>query len=115
MAVPSSRRVSAATTSSRPYGGMNRKSAATIRVPAAAARNTRNVMGRNRPATRDAPIPAPVIGTLRGAELDIAGRHTSAFSVSGGGMNEIKSVDELKELWARVPRDDGIEPLPTAL
>jgi IMP dehydrogenase len=72
-------------------------------------------MGRSRPATRDAPIQAPVIGTLRGAELDIAGRHASAFSVSGGGMNEIKSVDELKELWARVPPANGIEPLPTAL
>src|SRR5436189_957996 len=33
----------------------------------------------------------------------------------GGGMNEIKSVDELKELWARVPPANGIEPLPTAL
>ena len=30
-------------------------------------------------------------------------------------MNEIKSVDELKELWARVPPANGIEPLPTAL
>jgi IMP dehydrogenase len=39
----------------------------------------------------------------------------SAFSISGGGMNEIKSVDELKELWARVPPANGIEPLPTAL
>src|SRR5437867_3748814 len=30
-------------------------------------------------------------------------------------MNEIKSVDELKELWARVPPANGIESLPTAL
>src|SRR6266496_3833684 len=37
------------------------------------------------------------------------------FPFQGGGMNEIKSVDELKELWARVPPANGIEPLPTAL
>jgi IMP dehydrogenase len=31
------------------------------------------------------------------------------------GMNEIKSVDELKELWSHVPPANGFEPLPTAL
>src|SRR5437870_6905857 len=30
-------------------------------------------------------------------------------------MNEIKSVDELRDLWNRVPAANGVEPLPTAL
>ena len=76
-------------------GGTSRKSAATIRVHAAAGRNTRSATGQPRSEKADMRRPFAYLGKTR--------------------MNEDESVDELKEVLSRFAPARAPTRLPTAL